>query len=228
MNNTQVTSNYATLSGKIVSLPQFSHEVYGEKFYEVMLEVKRLSQSVDLIPVSVSERLMTEGLIQLGKEITVTGQFRSYNKTVDDKSKLMLTVFARDITEISSEVNPNCIQLEGYICKLPVFRTTPFNREICDVLLAVNRQYNKSDYIPCIAWGRNARFVRCLPVGEHIKIIGRVQSRQYQKKLEDDVVVTKTAYEVSINKIVLADKEVAATVSPADSAHLSLGGYNEN
>lgn len=140
----------------------------------------------------------------------------------------MLTVFARDITEISNEVNPNCIQLEGYICKLPVFRTTPFNREICDVLLAVNRQYNKSDYIPCIAWGRNARFVRCLPVGEHIKIIGRVQSRQYQKKLEDDVVVTKTAYEVSINKIVLADKEVAATVSPADSAHLSLGGYNEN
>lgn len=124
MNNTQVTSNYATLSGKIVSLPQFSHEVYGEKFYEVMLEVKRLSQSVDLIPVSVSERLMTEGLIQLGKEITVTGQFRSYNKTVDDKSKLMLTVFARDITEISNEVNPNCIQLEGYICKLPVFRTT--------------------------------------------------------------------------------------------------------
>ena len=107
MNNTQVTSNYATLSGKIVSLPQFSHEVYGEKFYEVMLEVKRLSQSVDLIPVSVSERLMTEGLIQLGKEITVTGQFRSYNKTVDDKSKLMLTVFARDITEISNEVNPN-------------------------------------------------------------------------------------------------------------------------
>lgn len=206
MINTQVTSNYATLSGKIVSLPQFSHEVYGEKFYEILLEVKRLSQSVDIVPVSLSERLMCDSLIELGNEITVTGQFRSYNKTVEDKSKLMLTVFARDIVPLTSDINPNSIQLEGYICKLPVFRTTPFNREICDVLLAVNRQYNKSDYIPCIAWGRNARFVRSLPVGEHIRIIGRIQSRQYQKKLDDDVVVTRTAYEVSINKIELLDR----------------------
>lgn len=215
MINTQVTSNYATLSGKIVSLPQFSHEVYGEKFYEILLEVKRLSQSVDIVPVSLSERLMCDSLIELGNEITVTGQFRSYNKTVEDKSKLMLTVFARDIVPLTSDINPNSIQLEGYICKLPVFRTTPFNREICDVLLAVNRQYNKSDYIPCIAWGRNARFVRSLPVGEHIRIIGRIQSRQYQKKLDDDVVVTRTAYEVSINKIELLDRYVLSVATNA-------------
>ena len=215
MINTQVTSNYATLSGKIVSLPQFSHEVYGEKFYEILLEVKRLSQSVDIVPVSLSERLMCDSLIELGNEITVTGQFRSYNKTVEDKSKLMLTVFARDIVPLTSDINPNSIQLEGYICKLPVFRTTPFNREICDVLLAVNRQYNKSDYIPCIAWGRNARFVRSLPVGEHIRIIGRIQSRQYQKKLDDDVVVTRTAYEVSINKIELLDRYALSVATNA-------------
>ena len=215
MINTQVTSNYATLSGKIVSLPQFSHEVYGEKFYEILLEVKRLSQSVDIVPVSLSERLMCDSLIELGNEITVTGQFRSYNKTVEDKSKLMLTVFARDIVPLKSDINPNSIQLEGYICKLPVFRTTPFNREICDVLLAVNRQYNKSDYIPCIAWGRNARFVRSLPVGEHIRIIGRIQSRQYQKKLDDDVVVTRTAYEVSINKIELLDRYALSVATNA-------------
>ncbi len=215
MINTQVTSNYATLSGKIVSLPQFSHEVYGEKFYEILLEVKRLSQSVDIVPVSLSERLMCDSLIELGNEITVTGQFRSYNKTVEDKSKLMLTVFARDIVPLTSDINPNSIQLEGYICKLPVFRTTPFNREICDVLLAVNRQYNKSDYIPCIAWGRNARFVRSLPVGEHIRIIGRIQSRQYQKKLDDDVVVTRPAYEVSINKIELLDRYALSVATNA-------------
>lgn len=215
MINTQVTSNYATLSGKIVSLPQFSHEVYGEKFYEILLEVKRLSQSVDIVPVSLSERLMCDSLIELGNEITVTGQFRSYNKTVEDKSKLMLTVFARDIVPLTNDINPNSIQLEGYICKLPVFRTTPFNREICDVLLAVNRQYNKSDYIPCIAWGRNARFVRSLPVGEHIRIIGRIQSRQYQKKLDDDVVVTRTAYEVSINKIELLDRYALSVATNA-------------
>ncbi len=146
MNNTQVTSNYATLSGKIVSLPQFSHEVYGEKFYEVMLEVKRLSQSVDLIPVSVSERLMTEGLIQLGKEITVTGQFRSYNKTVDDKSKLMLTVFARDITEISNEVNPNCWKAISANC--PYFVRRPLTARYATYCLPSTDSTTKATTYP--------------------------------------------------------------------------------
>lgn len=199
--NELTQTNYVTLSGKVAGSPVFSHEVYGEKFYEVTLDVKRLSDMTDSIPISVSERLMVNGLFDIGSEITVNGQFRSYNKVVENKSKLMLTVFVKDVSPTQDSVNANSIYLEGYVCKQPVFRTTPFNREIADILLAVNRQYNKSDYIPCIAWGRNARYVKTLPVGTHIAINGRVQSRRYQKKLEDESVVTRTAYEVSVSKV---------------------------
>ncbi len=212
--DTNMQNNSVTLSGEIVEAPKFSHEVYGEKFFEITLSVKRLSGMEDLLPVSVSEHLLS-GCTALGEKVTVCGQFRSYNKTVEDKSKLMLTVFARDVLPFDETINPNTLELRGYVCKLPVFRKTPFNREICDILLAVNRQYGKSDYIPCIVWGRNARFAQNLPVGEHVTVWGRVQSRNYQKKLPDDTVVTRTAYEVSANKIEVVDSGVLTGV-PGD------------
>ena len=206
MNTQQMQSNNVTLSGKITDLPTFSHEVYGEKFYEMTLAVKRLSDVDDFIPVLISERLLDSTLIALDSAVTVVGQFRSYNKLVGNKSKLVLTVFARDIYPLDEQVNPHFIQLQGFVCKPPVFRTTPFNREIADLLIAVNRQYNKSDYIPCITWGRNARFCKSLPVGEQVLVVGRIQSRPYQKKLDEDTVVTLTAYEVSVSKISLVDQ----------------------
>ncbi|MCM1289964.1 MAG: single-stranded DNA-binding protein [Corallococcus sp.] len=203
--DTNVLNNTVTLSGTVMNEPTFSHEIYGEKFYEIILAVKRLSGMEDVLPVSVSEHLLTQE-VALGNRITVSGQFRSYNKTVEERSKLMLTVFARDIMPFDETLNPNTLSLTGYVCKPPVFRKTPFEREICDILIAVNRQYGKSDYIPCIVWGRNARFAQNLPVGSHVTLTGRVQSRNYQKKLDDETVVTRTAYEVSANKIdLLAD-----------------------
>lgn len=210
--DTNTQNNSVTLSGEIVQEPKFSHEVYGEKFYEITLAVKRLSGMEDLLPVSISEHLLSEDMLS-GSKVTVSGQFRSYNKTVEEKSKLMLTVFARDVLPFDDSINPNTLELCGYICKPPVFRKTPFNREICDILLAVNRQYGKSDYIPCIVWGRNARFAQNLSVGEHVSIVGRVQSRNYQKKLSDDSVVTRTAYEVSANKIDVVDEAALPNAS---------------
>lgn len=206
--DTNVQNNSVTLAGEITNKPTFSHEIYGEKFYEVTIAVKRLSGLEDFLPVSVSEHLLTEEVFFPGNKVTVCGQFRSYNKTVEERSKLMLTVFARDVMPFDETINPNTLELTGYICKPPVFRKTPFNREICDILLAVNRQYGKSDYIPCIVWGRNARFAQNLPVGEHVTIIGRVQSRNYQKKLPDETLVTRTAYEVSVSKIDVVDDSV--------------------
>lgn len=204
--NTNMTNNAVTLSGKVVGEPAFSHEVFGEKFYEVTLSVKRLSGMDDLLPISVSEHLVDDKFYD-GANVSIKGQFRSYNKTVGERSKLMLTVFVRDVFDYDDTINPNTVELSGYICKPPVYRTTPFNREICDLLIAVNRQYNKSDYIPCIVWGRNARFASSLPVGEHINLSGRVQSRNYQKKLPDETVVTRTAYEVSVSKIAVVSEE---------------------
>jgi len=209
-----IENNVVTISGKVVSELQFSHEVYGEGFYNFLLEVPRLSESSDIIPVTVSERLISRDKLGLGIYIEVEGQFRSYNSYKSEGSKLLLTVFARDITIFEDETrikNPNQIFLNGYICKKPVYRTTPFGREITDILLAVNRPYNKSDYIPCIAWGRNARYSERLQVGDNIKIWGRIQSRQYQKKLDSGEVVTKVAYEISISKM-----EVVTAKRPSD------------
>lgn len=198
-----MANNKVYLRGKVIKEPEFSHEVYGEGFYEMDLAVQRLSDHNDIIPVTVSERLLNENDFSLGTEISLKGQFRSYNKMVDDKSRLMLTVFVRELVENDPTINPNIIELSGYICKPPIYRTTPFKREICDMLLAVNRAYNKSDYLPCIAWGRNARFVRGIDVGQKVFVSGRIQSREYQKRLSEEEVQTKTAYEISINKISL-------------------------
>lgn len=209
--NTNV-NNSVTLSGKVVGSPTYSHEVFGEKFYEVILSVSRLSGMADMLPVSVSEHLLCD-LLTDESQVTVKGQFRSYNKMAGEHSKLMLTVFARDVLPYDETLNPNMLELTGYICKPPVYRTTPFNREICDLLIAVNRQYNKSDYIPCIVWGRNARFAGNLAVGDRVNVVGRAQSRNYQKKLDDDTVVTRTAYEVSVSKItLLTDEQTVVTL----------------
>ncbi len=201
MNIMQEKNNKVFISGEIVTEAEFSHEVYGEGFYEMNVLVKRLSGQGDILPVTISERLISNGDLKIGVTINAIGQFRSYNKLVDGKSKLMLTVFVRELLDDIPVKNPNNIVLMGYICKPPIYRTTPFNREIADVLIAVNRSYNKSDYIPCIAWGRNARFAKNLAVGEKIAISGRIQSREYQKRVSDDEVKTMTAYEVSISKL---------------------------
>ncbi len=201
MNSVQEQNNRVFISGEIITEAEFSHEVYGEGFYEMNVLVKRLSGQGDILPVTLSERLIENENLKVGDTINALGQFRSYNKLIDGKSKLMLTVFVREILPNIDVKNPNSIVLSGYICKPPVYRTTPFNREIADILIAVNRSYNKSDYIPCIAWGRNARFAKSLAVGEHIAIAGRIQSREYQKRLTDDDIKIMTAYEVSISKL---------------------------
>ncbi len=205
MNYVTEKNNKVYVSGEIVSDAAFSHEVYGEGFYEFSVRVMRLSGQADILPVTLSERLIQGGALCKGKSICASGQFRSYNKIENGRSRLMLTVFVRELLDALPDKNPNSILLSGYICKPPVYRTTPFNREIADVLVAVNRAYNKSDYIPCIAWGRNARFVKNLTVGDRIAISGRIQSREYQKKLSDAEVKTMTAYEVSVSKLAAFD-----------------------
>ncbi len=201
MNYVTEKNNKVYVSGEIVSDATFSHEVYGEGFYEFSVRVMRLSGQADILPITLSERLIQGGALCKGKNICALGQFRSYNKIENGRSRLMLTVFVRELLEGLPEKNPNTILLSGYICKPPVYRTTPFNREIADILIAVNRAYNKSDYIPCIAWGRNARFVKNLTVGDRIAISGRIQSREYQKKLSETDVKIMTAYEVSVSKL---------------------------
>ena len=198
-------NNRVFLKGEIVTEARYSHEVYGEGFYEMEVLVKRLSGQADILPVTVSERLIEKNGLKIGSNLTAIGQFRSYNKLIDGKSKLMLTVFIREIVDSVGAKNPNNIVLSGYVCKPPVYRTTPFSREIADVLIAVNRAYNKSDYIPCIAWGRNARFVKNLAVGEKIALSGRIQSREYTKKFSETESKVLTAYEVSICKLAAYD-----------------------
>lgn len=201
-------NNKIYLEGDIVSPLQFSHEMYGEGFYTLELEVPRLSDAKDILLVTVSERLIGGMELKTGDSVIVEGQLRSYNKFVDGANRLILTVFARNIEYCSEKSkNPNQIFLDGYICKLPVYRTTPFGREISDMLLAVNRAYNKSDYIPTIAWGRNSRFCQSLSVGDNIRVWGRLQSREYQKKISDDEVIKKVAYEVSISKMERVNKD---------------------
>ena len=205
MNYVTEKNNKVYVMGEIVSDAKFSHEVYGEGFYEFFVRVMRLSGQADILPITVSERLIQDGMLGKGKQICALGQFRSYNKIENGKSRLMLTVFVRELLPTLPDKNPNSILLSGYICKPPIYRTTPFNREIADILIAVNRAYNKSDYIPCIAWGRNARFVKNLSVGDQIAISGRIQSREYQKKLSETDVKTMTAYEVSVSKLAAFD-----------------------
>ena len=223
MNTNYSENNHLILRGEIVSQKSYSHEIYGEKFYIVNLEVKRLSSTSDIIPITISERLIMNFDLEIGKKVEVEGQFRSYNNYENERNRLILTVFAKEIRNLEEneeEENPsvtNEVILVGYICKKPIYRQTPFGREIADILLAVNRAYNKSDYIPCIAWGRNARFCQNLEVGTEVKIVGRVQSRSYEKKYEDGTVENKVAYEVSIASMEIVNNE---TDTEADEAEV--------
>jgi len=205
-------NNYLVLVGNIISDKTFSHEIYGESFYLFNLEVPRLSGNADIIPITISERLIANFDLSIGKKVIVEGQFRSYNSYENERNRLVLTVFAKEIMEYSENQEEeqkvsNEVVLKGYICKKPIYRQTPFGREIADILLAVNRAYNKSDYIPCIAWGRNARFCENMEVGVEVKIVGRVQSRIYEKKFEDGRVEQRVAYEVSIGSLEVIKKE---------------------
>jgi len=203
-------NNQIGIAGRIHSDFEFSHELYGEGFYRFEVEIFRLSDTSDILPVTISERIINMSSATIGTWVYIAGQIRSYNNYVeaDRRNKLVLTVFARDVEILESgtepeqlDVNPNDVYLNGFICKPPIYRTTPFGREIADMLLAVNRSYNKSDYIPCIAWGRNARYAGKLAVGSNIRVWGRMQSRPYQKRYESGEILEKTAYEVSISKL---------------------------
>jgi single-stranded DNA-binding protein len=215
-------NNYLTLVGKVTGEKEFSHEIYGERFYTFKLGIPRLSGNQDIIPITISERLVGEDTLQEGKKLLVKGQFRSYNSYENERNRLILTVFAKDVMEVEEEeieeeeneiirkdTITNEVVLVGYLCKKPIYRQTPFGREISDILLAVNRAYNKSDYIPCISWGRTARFCQNLEVGSQVKVIGRVQSRMYEKKYEDGTVQNRVAYEVSVGSLeVIKEKEI--------------------
>lgn len=210
-------NNSILIGGVVVSEPEFSHEVFEEKFYSFNLETKRLSDYNDVLPVIISERLIDIKSIKNGLLVKIKGQFRSYNKLVDNKSKLVLSIFAKEIGVVEDEsvITLNEANFIGYICKNPIYRKTPLGREIADVLVAVNRSYKKSDYIPCILWGRNAKFCETLSVGSRVKLTGRIQSRKYEKKLEDGTVLSKVAYEVSISKFAIdkdEEKEVEQSV----------------
>ena len=201
--NNGTNNNKVYINGEIVSEKAFSHELFGEKFYEFLVKVYSLSGVVDILPVTISERLLDKDL-KINDPIYIVGQFRSFNKIEGEKSRLKLTIFVKELL-IEPNKNANSIILMGHLCKAPIYRTTPFNREICDMLVAVNREYNKSDYIPLIAWGRNARFASTLHIGDQIAIAGRIQSREYQKKYSEENIVTMTAYEVSVSKLAITN-----------------------
>ncbi|MDD3173404.1 MAG: single-stranded DNA-binding protein [Herbinix sp.] len=197
-------NNQVSIAGEVISDFTFSHDVFGEGFYVLEVVVSRLSNSYDMIPVMVSERLIDVKQDYKGKFVEVLGQFRSYNRHEESKNKLVLSVFAREVKmvdELSEGAKPNHIFLDGFVCKPPIYRKTPLGREIADVLLAVNRPYGKSDYIPCICWGRNARFAESFTVGGHVQVWGRIQSREYQKKVTDIDFEKRVAYEVSVSKL---------------------------
>ncbi len=219
MDTNYLENNYLTLVGKVTGEKQFSHEIYGERFYTFNLSIPRLSGNADMIPVTTSERLINDETLKEGKKLLIKGQFRSYNSYQEEKNRLILTVFAKDIIEVEEneesaeneivkkDIVTNEVILIGFICKKPIYRQTPFGREISDILLAVNRAYNKSDYIPCIAWGRNARFCQNLEVGTQVKVVGRVQSRTYEKKYEDGSAETRVAYEVSVGSLEIIEEK---------------------
>lgn len=204
-----IENNQVTIMGTIVSGYQFSHEIFGENFYMVDVQVPRLSDSADIIPIMISERIVDVEVEAVGANVIINGQFRSYNRHESKKNRLLLSVFARDIEfvdEVLENEKTNQIYLDGYICKPPVYRKTPLGREITDLLLASNRPYGKSDYIPCICWGRNARYASSFEVGMRCVIWGRIQSREYMKKINEDELERRIAYEVSVSKLELFEE----------------------
>ena len=207
--------NFLHLSGVLTDNPVYGHEVFGEKFYYATLSVPRLSGAEDLLPITVSERLMDDTPLTVGSKLALDGQLRSYNKVIEGAGRLLITGFAQHLVDPDSDENPNQVQLTGALCKLPSYRTTPFGREIADLMLAVNRAYGKSDYIPCIAWGRNAQYAARFGVGDHIRLSGRLQSREYQKLLENGEYMVRNAYEVSAFTLESADAPAAEFIPQA-------------
>ena len=207
MMNLKEDTNIVNLRGELGEELAFSHEIFGEKFYSAKIKIHRLSDTYDILPITISERLLQEIDLNKNNLVDVVGQLRSYNKNIDNRNKLVLTVFARELNLVKEEAkDPNSIFLDGYICKDPIYRKTPLGREITELLVAINRPYNKSDYIPSIVWGRNAKFAKNLEVGDRVQMWGRVQSRDYEKKLEDGTIEKRVAYEVSISKIKKLDE----------------------
>lgn len=205
-----IKNNQVSIYGRVITGFKFSHEIFSEGFYIVEVMVKRLSNTFDRIPLMISERLIDVTQDYVGEYIMATGQFRSYNRNEEQKNRLVLSVFVREISFIEEEPDDskaNNILLDGYICKEPIYRKTPMGREIADLLMAVNRPYGKSDYIPCICWGRNARYISEFGIGEHVRITGRIQSREYKKKISDTEIEMRTAYEVSVSKLEVVEDE---------------------
>lgn len=195
-------NNKVFIGGRVVEKPELSHEVYGEKFYHFSVKTDRLSEQEDILPVIISERVTNIEDISVGDMVQISGQFRSYNMPSETRNKLVLSIFVKELEYTDDEkiLSVNNAVLEGYICKNPIYRKTPLGREIADILVAVNRTYKKSDYIPCILWGRNAKYCENLEIGTKVSIEGRIQSRNYEKKLEDGQIQKKVAYEVSVSK----------------------------
>lgn len=201
------SGNIIHLRGQICENLQFGHELFGEQFYVTTLRVPRLSGAEDFLPITLSERLLMDAPLAVGNELCLEGQLRSYNKVVEGAGRLLITAFAQRLIPPSDDENPNHVQLTGALCKPPSYRTTPFGREIADLMLAVNRSYGKSDYIPCITWGRTARYAANLKIGDKVQLAGRFQSRNYQKQLPDGTTLNKVAYEVSVSRLTALKEE---------------------
>ena len=191
-----VTRNYAVLKGVLASPPRFSHLSRGERFYTFPVETRRLSGVTDTINVIARESLLTGVEVEEAGKICVTGELRSFNNKRGEGAKLVITVFAKAISFDGGE-DINTVSLDGTLCKEPTHRLTPMGREICDLMLAVNRRCGRSDYLPCIGWGRTAREYSHLHVGDRLALTGRIQSRPYIKLIDGEP-VEKVAYEVSI------------------------------
>lgn len=202
-------NNQVELVGEVSKEAVFSHEVYGEGFYIISVRANRMSGTVDEIPVMISERMCNIDKLCTGQRLRIAGQFRSFNRHEENGNHLLLSVFAREFSfldDMQADLEENSIFLDGYVCKEPIYRKTPLGRELADVLIAVKRSYGKSDYIPCICWGRNAVFASGFEVGTHVQISGRIQSREYVKKLSETESETRVAYEVSVSKVEVVDE----------------------
>ncbi|MDD7661295.1 MAG: single-stranded DNA-binding protein [Eubacteriales bacterium] len=220
------TGNSIHLRGHVCQPLQFGHELFGEQFFVTTLRVPRLSGAEDFLPITLSERLLIDEPIAAGSILCLDGQLRSYNKVVEGSGRLLITAFAQRLLPEEDEENPNRVQLTGALCKAPSYRTTPFGREIADLMLAVNRSYGKSDYIPCITWGRTARYAANLKIGDKVQLVGRFQSRNYQKQLPDGTILNKVAYEVSVSRLSAMKEDPLTEALQSMNQRMPLQGQN--
>ncbi len=220
------TGNSIHLRGHVCQPLQFGHELFGEQFFVTTLRVPRLSGAEDFLPITLSERLLIDEPIAAGSILCLDGQLRSYNKVVEGSGRLLITAFAQRLLPEEDEENPNRVQLTGALCKAPSYRTTPFGREIADLMLAVNRSYGKSDYIPCITWGRTARYAANLKIGDKVQLVGRFQSRNYQKQLPDGTILNKVAYEVSVSRLSAMKEDSLTEALQSMNQRMPLQGQN--